>query len=59
MPAPSWALAERAVLKAYGDAARDIVVDLAPGSGATLSLAIKRYAHAPTAELPAGITGSE
>jgi hypothetical protein len=32
--------------------ARDVTVQLAPGAGATLTLAMKRYANSPTAKVP-------
>ncbi len=32
--------------------ARDFTVQLAPGAGATLTIAMRRYAHAPTAAFP-------
>jgi hypothetical protein len=32
--------------------ARDFTVRLAPGAGATLTLAMKRYANQPTAKFP-------
>jgi hypothetical protein len=32
--------------------ARDFMVQLAPGAGATLTLAMKRYANPPTAKFP-------